>query len=82
MATDEQAVGNGITLTGVVSGFNNVNNTAPDQASFAVQATILKPIVDIKPVEEFRRVGTTAASITFSQVVAHSAETWQIKLTY
>jgi len=82
MAVDSDAVGNGITLTGNATGFNEALNTDPDQASFAVQATILRPVVDIANVEPFRRKGTTAASIEFKQVVAHSAETWQIRLTY
>ena len=81
MAVDSDAVGNGITITGVKSAFNNANNTAPDQTSRAVQATILKPVIDLE-VEKFRSKGTTAASITFSQTVAHSAETWYIQIEY
>jgi len=82
MATDEQAVGNGIIISAVKTGIGDAKNTAPDQTSFYVQATILKPVVDIRDVEDFRDTGSTAASITFKQLVAHSAETWFIHLRY
>lgn len=82
MATDEQAIGNGITVSAVKTGMERAENTAPDQTSFFIQATILKPVVDIRDVEDFRDKGSTAASITFKQVVAHSAETWFLHFRY
>lgn len=81
-ATDEQAIGNGITISAVKTGMGDALNTAPDQTAFFVQATILNPIVDVRDVEEFRDVGSTTASITFNQTVAHSAETWFLKFRY
>ena len=82
MAVDSDAVGNGIIISAVKTGMGDALNTAPDQTSFFIQATILKPVVDIHPVEEFRDTGSTTASITFKQTVAHSAETWNIYLRY
>jgi hypothetical protein len=82
VAVDSDAVGNGITISAVKTGMGDALNTAPDQTSFYVQATILKPVIDIRDVEEFRDQGSTTASITFKQTVAHSAETWFIHLRY
>lgn len=82
MAVDSDAVGNGITISAVKTGIGDALNDSPDQTSFFIQATILKPVVDIRDVEDFRDKGSTAASITFKQTVAHSAETWFIHLRY
>ena len=82
MATDEQAIGNGITVSAVKTAMGDALNDSPDQTAFFIQATIVKPVVDIRDVEEFRDKGSTAASITFKQVVAHSAETWFMHFRY
>ena len=82
MAVDSDAVGNGIIISAVKTGMGDALNDSPDQTSMFIQATILKPVVDIRDVEDFRDTGSTTASITFKQTVAHSAETWFIKLNY
>lgn len=82
MAVDSDAVGNGITISAVKTGMEAALNTAPDQTSFFIQATILKPVIDVRDVEDFRDKGSTTGSITFKQTVAHSAETWFLHLRY
>lgn len=82
MAGDCEAAGNGIIITAVRSGTNNANNTAPDMTSpYFVQATCLNCPIDVEP-EVFRTKGTTAASITFTQLDSEAAETFNVVVTY
>jgi len=80
--TDQTGLGNGIIITGVKSGFCKPLNTAPDMTSHvSVQCTYSNSPVDVEP-EKFRDMGTTAASITFSQLDSSKAETWNVVCEY
>ena len=80
--TDGTAVGNGIILSAVKSGFVTTLNTAPDMTSMAlVQCTYTNSPVDVEP-ERFRWKGTETASVTFSQLDSEAAETWNVVIEY
>lgn len=80
--TDGTAVGNGVIISAVKSGFVHFRNTAPDQPSMAyVQCTYTNSPVDVEP-ERFREKGTDTASVTFSQLDSEKAETWSIIIEY
>ena len=80
--TDGTAVGNGIIISAVKSGFNHALNTAPDMTSTAfVQCTYTNTPVDVEP-ERFRFKGTDTASVTFSQLNSEVAETWNVMVEY
>ena len=82
MATDESALGNGIIITAVKSGFTHVNNTAPDLTShLSVQCTYSNSPIDVEP-ERFRRKATNTSNVTFMQLDCEAAETWNIVCEY
>jgi len=82
MATDESALGNGIIITAVKTGFGHANNTAPDLTShISVHCTYSNSPIDVEP-ERFRRKATNASSITFSQLDSEAAEVWNVLIEY
>ena len=82
MATDESGLGNGIIITAVKTGFGHTLNTAPDMTSHvSVQCTYSNSPIDVEP-ERFRKKGTNASSVTFSQLNSEASETWNIVIEY
>ena len=80
--TDQTALGNGVIITAVKSGFGHTLNTAPDLTSMAsVQCTYSNTPVDVEP-EKFRWKATDTSSVTFSQLDSEAAETWNIIVEY
>jgi len=82
MAGDNEAMGNGVIVTGVKASFVHAKNTSPDLAGHVVvQGSAANLPVDVEP-ERFRDKGTTLASITFKQLTAEAAETVNIVIEY
>jgi len=82
MAGDNEAIGNGIIVTALRSGFGHTLNTAPDLASHvSVECTFSNSPVDVEP-ERFRQKATNTSSITFSQLDCEAAETWNVVCEY
>jgi len=82
MAGDCEAQGNGVIVTGVKASFVQKENTAADMLGHVnVQANIVNGPIDVEP-ERFRDKGTTLGSITFKQLTAEAAETFNIVIEY
>ena len=82
MAGDNEAIGNGIIVTAVRSGFGHTLNTAPDLTShLSVEANVANQPVDVEP-ERFRQKATNTSSVTFMQLDCEAAETWNIVCEY
>jgi len=82
MAGDNEAMGNGIIVTGVKASFVQKENTAADLLGHVVVEGVWSAMpIDVEP-ERFRDKGTTLASITFKQLTAEAAETFNIVIEY
>ena len=82
MAGDNEAMGNGVIVTGVKTAFVHKLNTLPDLAGHVVVEGVWSAMpIDVEP-ERFRDKGTSLASITFKQLTAEAAETFNIVIEY
>jgi len=82
MAGDNEAMGNGVIITGVKSGFVHTLNVSPDLAGHVVVEAVWSAMpIDVIP-EHFRDMGTSTAKITFKQLTAEASETVNIVINY
>lgn len=82
MAGDNLAMGNGVIVTGVKSGFVHKLNVDPDLKGHVIVEAVWSVMpIDVVP-ENFRDMGTSTASITFKQLTAEAIETVNIVINY
>jgi len=72
----------GMLVSCVKSGINDILNTDPDHTGTGYIVTWLHPIIDIEP-EMFRSKGTTTATVTFKeQKIATNTDICTIQILY